>query len=100
MAELWTDEQINDALTRLPDWRREGDALVRTAELRSFPAAIEVVRAVADCPSGRVTFGVMVRASLAAGSPYALAAVSGAPMLKQSRRPTGRAVAAWLFSRR
>jgi hypothetical protein len=38
-----------------------------------------VVRSVADCPAGRVTFGVMIRASLGAGSPYALAAVSGTP---------------------
>jgi hypothetical protein len=38
-----------------------------------------VVRSVADCPEGRVTFGVMIRASLAAGSPYTLAAVSGTP---------------------
>jgi hypothetical protein len=38
-----------------------------------------VVRALADCPPGRVTFGVMVRASLAPGSPYAMAALSGSP---------------------
>jgi hypothetical protein len=38
-----------------------------------------VVRALADCPPGRVTFGVMIRASLAPGSPYAMAALSGSP---------------------
>jgi 4a-hydroxytetrahydrobiopterin dehydratase len=48
MAELLTDEQVNEALTHLGDWSREGDVLVRTAELRSFPDAIRVVNRVAE----------------------------------------------------
>ncbi|GAA5150727.1 MULTISPECIES: 4a-hydroxytetrahydrobiopterin dehydratase [Amycolatopsis] len=48
MAELLTDDQIADALTRLPHWKREGDALERTAELGSFPQAIQVVNRVAE----------------------------------------------------
>ncbi|MGH3929820.1 MAG: 4a-hydroxytetrahydrobiopterin dehydratase [Pseudonocardiaceae bacterium] len=53
MAELWDDEQIKDALTGLTDWRRDGNAIVRTAKLPSFPAAIEAVRAVADIAEAR-----------------------------------------------
>ncbi len=37
------------------------------------------VRTVTGCPAGRVTFGVMLRASLAPGAPYVMAAVSGTP---------------------
>ncbi len=53
MAALLDDEQINDALSGLTGWHRDGDAIVRTAELPSFPAAIEVVRAVADIAEAR-----------------------------------------------
>ncbi|MGH3914967.1 MAG: 4a-hydroxytetrahydrobiopterin dehydratase [Pseudonocardiaceae bacterium] len=53
MAELWDDEQIKDALPGLTDWQREGNAIVRTAKLPSFPAAIEAVRAVADLAEAR-----------------------------------------------
>ena len=42
------DTTITDALRDLPDWRRDGDVLVLTAELQSFPAAIEVVDRVAE----------------------------------------------------
>jgi 4a-hydroxytetrahydrobiopterin dehydratase len=48
MAELLTDEEIADALTKLPHWKRAGDALERTAELPSFPHAIQVVNRVAE----------------------------------------------------
>lgn len=48
MADLLDDEQINDVLAGLTGWERDGDALVRTAKLPSFPAAIDAVRAVAD----------------------------------------------------
>lgn len=48
MAELLSDEQIQEALRGLPSWQRDGSALVRTAELKDFPAAIEVVNRVAD----------------------------------------------------
>jgi len=53
MAELWDDEQINAALAGLTDWQRDGDAIVRTAKLPSFPAAIEAVRAVAEIAEAR-----------------------------------------------
>ncbi|GHF46132.1 4a-hydroxytetrahydrobiopterin dehydratase [Amycolatopsis bartoniae] len=48
MAELLTDDEVADALTRLPHWKREGDTLERTAELGSFPQAIQVVNRVAE----------------------------------------------------
>jgi 4a-hydroxytetrahydrobiopterin dehydratase len=53
MSELLTDEQVTAALDRLPGWRREGDALVRTAELSSFPAAIAAVDRVAELAESR-----------------------------------------------
>jgi len=53
MAQLWDDEQITDALAGLTDWRRDGNAIVRTAKLPSFPAAIEAVRAVAEIAEAR-----------------------------------------------
>ena len=48
MAELLTDDEVSEALTRLPHWKREGDALERTAELGSFAQAIQVVDRVAE----------------------------------------------------
>jgi 4a-hydroxytetrahydrobiopterin dehydratase len=48
MAELLTDQQVDEALGRLPEWRRDGDAIERTAELESFPHAIAVVNRVAE----------------------------------------------------
>lgn len=48
MSELLTDEQISKALGTLPEWRRDGSALVRSAELASFPQAIQVVNRVAE----------------------------------------------------
>ena len=48
MATLLTDTEIADALTELPDWHRVDDSLVRTVEASTFPAAIELVRSVAD----------------------------------------------------
>ena len=53
MAQLWDDEQITDALAGLTDWRRDGNAIVRTAKLPSFPAAIEAVRTVAEIAETR-----------------------------------------------
>lgn len=53
MAELWDDEQVADGLSELTDWQRDGDAIVRTAKLSSFPAAIEAVRAVAEIAEAR-----------------------------------------------
>ena len=48
MATLLDDYMITDALRSLPGWSRDGDALVRTAALPSFPAAIGVVSRVAE----------------------------------------------------
>jgi len=48
MAELLSDEEVGKALGRRPDWRRAEGALVRTAELASFPQAIQVVNRVAE----------------------------------------------------
>jgi 4a-hydroxytetrahydrobiopterin dehydratase len=48
MPNLLDDTAIKDALGTLSAWAREGDALVRTAQLPSFPAAIAVVDRVAD----------------------------------------------------
>jgi 4a-hydroxytetrahydrobiopterin dehydratase len=53
MAELLDDEQVAGALEGLTDWQRDGDAIVRTAKLASFPAAIEAVRAVAEIAEAR-----------------------------------------------
>jgi 4a-hydroxytetrahydrobiopterin dehydratase len=48
MAELLDDAAITDALNGLPGWSRNGDALVLTAKLPSFPAAVGVVDRVAE----------------------------------------------------
>jgi 4a-hydroxytetrahydrobiopterin dehydratase len=53
MAERWDDEQVSSALAELTDWKREGDAIVRTAKLPTFTAAIEAVRAVAEIAESR-----------------------------------------------
>lgn len=48
MTKLLDDVGIEAALRTLPEWHRDADALVRTATLPSFPAAIAAVDAVAD----------------------------------------------------
>jgi 4a-hydroxytetrahydrobiopterin dehydratase len=48
MADLLDDTAVTEALRELPDWARDGDTLVRTAKLPSFPAAIAVVDRVAE----------------------------------------------------
>lgn len=53
MTTLLDDERVASALEGLPDWQRDGDAIVRTAKLPSFPAAIEAVRAVAEIAEAR-----------------------------------------------
>jgi 4a-hydroxytetrahydrobiopterin dehydratase len=53
MADLLDDAAISAALDDLPGWERDGDALVRTAKLPSFPAAIEVVDRVAEIAEER-----------------------------------------------
>jgi 4a-hydroxytetrahydrobiopterin dehydratase len=53
MTTLLADEQVVAALEGLTSWQRDGDAIVRTAKLPSFPAAIEAVRAVAEIAEAR-----------------------------------------------
>ncbi len=53
MAELLDDAAITAALGDLPGWERDGDAIVRTAKLPSFPAAIGVVDRVAEIAEDR-----------------------------------------------
>lgn len=48
MAELLSDSEVDQALAKLPEWRRDGDSIGRKAQLASFPKAIEVVDRVAD----------------------------------------------------
>jgi 4a-hydroxytetrahydrobiopterin dehydratase len=48
MAELLDAAAVTDALAALPGWTRDGDSLVRTAKLPSFPTAIGVVDRVAE----------------------------------------------------
>lgn len=45
---LLSDEDIARELRTVPEWRREGDAITRTAQLDTFPAAIAFVNHVAD----------------------------------------------------
>jgi len=47
MPELLDAAAVTDALAGLPGWTRDGDSLVRTAKLPSFPSAIGVVDRVA-----------------------------------------------------
>ena len=53
MPALLDDDAVDAALADLPGWARDGDALVRTAELPSFPAAIGVVARVGEIAEGR-----------------------------------------------
>jgi 4a-hydroxytetrahydrobiopterin dehydratase len=50
---LLDDAAIDSALADLPGWEREGDAIVRTATLPSFPAAIGVVGRVGEIAESR-----------------------------------------------
>lgn len=43
-----TEDEITAALADLPEWSRDGDSIVRTADAADFPAAIRVVVAVAE----------------------------------------------------
>jgi 4a-hydroxytetrahydrobiopterin dehydratase len=47
MAKL-SDDEVRAALEALPEWRREGDEIVRVYELPTFPAAIAFVVKIAD----------------------------------------------------
>lgn len=47
MPELLSDDAVATALQELPGWERDGESIVRTATLPSFPAAVAVVDRVA-----------------------------------------------------
>ena len=48
MAALLDDERIKRWLSGHPGWAQEGDTITRSVESTTFPAAIELVRRVAD----------------------------------------------------
>ncbi|MGW4896822.1 4a-hydroxytetrahydrobiopterin dehydratase [Kitasatospora sp. NPDC004240] len=48
MRERLTEDEITAGLGALPDWTREGDSIVRTADAPDFPSGIRVVTAVAE----------------------------------------------------
>ena len=74
-APLLSEPEIAAALRSVPDWRREGNWLVRTVECPTFRAAIALVTAVADAAEEadhhpdieinwrRVTFRLTTKAS-------------------------------------
>lgn len=74
-APLLSEPEIAAALVSLPDWRREGEAIVRTIRCPSFPEAIALVNRVADAAEAadhhpdieiswrRVTFSLTTKAS-------------------------------------
>ncbi|MFI8455681.1 4a-hydroxytetrahydrobiopterin dehydratase [Kitasatospora sp. NPDC085464] len=43
-----SEDEITAALAALPEWTREGDGIVRSADAPDFPAGIRVVVAVAE----------------------------------------------------
>jgi 4a-hydroxytetrahydrobiopterin dehydratase len=53
MATVLDPAAVTAALADLPGWQSEGDAIVRTAQLPSFPAAIAVVDRVAAIAESR-----------------------------------------------
>jgi 4a-hydroxytetrahydrobiopterin dehydratase len=53
MPALLDDAAIDTALKDLPGWTRDGNALVRTAELPTFPVAIGVIARVGEIAEGR-----------------------------------------------
>jgi 4a-hydroxytetrahydrobiopterin dehydratase len=74
-APLLADPELAEALAGLPDWTRDGDAIVRAVRCESFRQAIELVNAVADAAEAadhhpdieivwrRVTFRLTSKAS-------------------------------------
>ena len=46
-AEPLTEDQLTDALGRLPEWGRDGASLTRTVEVGGFTAAVRLVNQVA-----------------------------------------------------
>ena len=47
-APLLSEEEVASALGRVPEWTREGDAILRTIRCPSFREAIALVVSVAD----------------------------------------------------
>ncbi|MFC9434088.1 4a-hydroxytetrahydrobiopterin dehydratase [Nocardia sp. NPDC057030] len=47
-APLLTETELEQSLTELPDWTRDGDVLTRTVQAPAFLAGIELVRQVAE----------------------------------------------------
>jgi 4a-hydroxytetrahydrobiopterin dehydratase len=74
-APLLTEEEIASALESLPDWRREGETIVRQLRCPTFREAIATVNRVADAAEAadhhpeiainwrRVTFTLTTHAS-------------------------------------
>jgi len=74
-ARLLTQPEIDQALQALPEWRREGEAIVRTLRCPTFRDAIVLVDRVADAAEAadhhpdieivwrRVTFRLTTKAS-------------------------------------
>jgi len=74
-ASLLSADEVAVALAALPEWRREGEAIVRAVRCASFRAAIDLVNAVADAAEAadhhpdievvwrRVTFRLTSKAS-------------------------------------
>lgn len=74
-APLLSEDEISVALAALPDWTREGEAIMRVVRCPSFRAAIDLVNAVADAAEAadhhpdieivwrRVTFRLTSKAS-------------------------------------
>jgi 4a-hydroxytetrahydrobiopterin dehydratase len=53
MATLLDDDTLVDWLGRHPDWQREGAEITRSVTCETFPAAIDLVRRVADVAEDR-----------------------------------------------
>ena len=74
-APLLTEPEIAEGLRALPDWRREGEELVRTVQCETFRDSIALVNRVADAAEEanhhpdilinwrRVTFRLTTKAS-------------------------------------
>ena len=46
-APLLTEVELTEGLAALPEWRRDGDSILRTIRCATFPEAIELVTRVA-----------------------------------------------------
>jgi 4a-hydroxytetrahydrobiopterin dehydratase len=74
-APLLSDEEVASGLPRVPEWTRQGDAILRTIRCPSFREAISLVVSVADAAEAadhhpdmlirwrRVTFTLSTHAS-------------------------------------